>query len=88
MTSRERVIKCIEHQEPDRVPLGGSFRPEIAKKLQEHFGTKDMGKVYDELGIDWRGGLVIAPNNVVQYDVPLKNLLAVYKTAKQVTYPL
>jgi len=28
------------------------------------------------------GGLVIAPNNVVQPDVPLENLLAVYETAK------
>ena len=56
MTPRERIIKCIEHQEPDRVPLGGSFRPEIVKKLQDHFATKDLGKIYDELGIDWRGG--------------------------------
>ena len=30
------------------------------------------------------GGLVIAPNNVVQPDVPLENLLAVYETAKEV----
>ncbi len=30
------------------------------------------------------GGLVIAPNNVVQYDVPLENLLALYETAKEV----
>jgi uroporphyrinogen decarboxylase len=30
------------------------------------------------------GGLVIAPNNVVQFDVPLENLLAVYETAKEV----
>jgi uroporphyrinogen decarboxylase len=30
------------------------------------------------------GGLVISPNNVVQYDVPLENLLAVYDTAKEV----
>jgi uroporphyrinogen decarboxylase len=33
------------------------------------------------------GGLVIAPNNVVQFDVPLENLLAVYETAKEVGCP-
>lgn len=30
------------------------------------------------------GGLVIAPNNVVQHDVPIENLLAVYEMAKSV----
>ena len=29
------------------------------------------------------GGLVLAPNNVVQYDVPLENLLALYETARE-----
>jgi hypothetical protein len=32
-----------------------------------------------------KGGLVIAPNNVVQYDVPLENLLGVYETAKGIS---
>ena len=29
------------------------------------------------------GGLVLMPSNVVQYDVPLENLLAVYETARE-----
>ncbi len=63
MTPRERILKCIGHQEPDRVPLGGSFRPEVNRKLQEHFGVADLGKVYDALGIDWRGGVGMKPSN-------------------------
>ena len=31
-----------------------------------------------------RNGLAIAPNNVVQFDVPLENLLCVYETVKEV----
>jgi len=36
-------------------------------------------------GCGRNGGLVIAPHNVVQYEVPLENLLAVYETAKEVS---
>lgn len=51
MTSRERVIKTLQHEEPDRVPmdLGGSLtNAGIAKKahqkLKEHLGFIDNGK--------------------------------------------
>ena len=40
------------------------------------------------LGTGVGGGLVIGPNNVVQYDVPLENVLALYDTAREITYPL
>lgn len=35
-------------------------------------------------GCGYDNGLVIAPNNVVQFDVPLENLLAVYDTVKEI----
>ncbi|GAH96687.1 unnamed protein product, partial [marine sediment metagenome] len=47
MTSRERVLKALNHQEPDRVPvdLGGSLtNAGIAKKahseLKDYLGLK------------------------------------------------
>lgn len=61
MTPRERVWKSIEHEEPDRVPLAGSFRPEVVERLKQRFGTDDWDEVLDHLGIDWRGGIGMGP---------------------------
>jgi len=44
MTSRERVLKALEHEEPDRVPLdvGGGFSTSISiegyEKLKRYLG--------------------------------------------------
>ena len=56
MTPRERVLRCFEHQTADRVPLNGSFRPEVWVKLREHFGTNDGGVIAEKLGLDFKGG--------------------------------
>jgi hypothetical protein len=50
MTSRERVRACLELRTPDRVPLDGTFRPEVSRKLISHFGTEGEEAVLDELG--------------------------------------
>lgn len=55
MTPRERVLRCLNHQTGDRVPLSGSFRPEIWVKLREHFGTDNTGLITEKLGLDFRG---------------------------------
>ncbi len=53
MNSRERVLKAINHEEPDRVPidLGGSLVTGIMAgalvKLREHLGLDHTVKVYD-----------------------------------------
>jgi hypothetical protein len=54
MTSRERVLKALNHQEPDRVPLdlGGTIVTSIAAttldRLRRHLGLEDQPvKVYD-----------------------------------------
>ena len=52
MTSKERVLTAIAHQEPDRVPIQIYLTPEIQKKLRDHFGVED---VRVPLGIDFRG---------------------------------
>ena len=46
LTSRERVLKSLNHEEPDRVPidLGGNqsgITKSAYKKLIEHLGIKD-----------------------------------------------
>ena len=46
MTSRERVLMAIEHEEPDRVPVCATFVPEIADVLREKYGSGcDLGVV-------------------------------------------
>jgi len=54
MTPRERVLCSLHHQAPDRVPLNGTFRPEVWEALKEHFQTEDSGAIQDSLGIDFR----------------------------------
>ena len=56
MTSRERVLKALNHEEPDRVPLdlGGTFVTGIAAgalhRLRQHLGLEDRRvKVFDLL---------------------------------------
>lgn len=55
MTPRERVLACLEHRPCDRVPLAGSFRPEVWEKLYARFGTRDSEQVTQALGLDFRG---------------------------------
>lgn len=55
MNSKERVIRSIERESLDRIPLcGPEFRPEIWNGLFEHFGTRDKNEVVAKLGIDER----------------------------------
>lgn len=36
MTSRERVLKAINHEQPDRPPIFATLTPHAAKKLSKH----------------------------------------------------
>lgn len=49
MTSRERVLKTFNHEEPDRVPL---FAFSMDPKFVEAFGEGNVAKTYLALGID------------------------------------
>ena len=55
MTPRERVLRCLNHQTADRVPLSGSFRPEVWVELRKYFGTDDGNVINEKLGLDFRG---------------------------------
>ena len=57
LTSRERCIRSILLEEPDRVPLSLNIRPEPYEKLIVELGVEEMGmkghiKVVELLGVD------------------------------------
>ncbi len=54
MKPRERVLKAIEHQEADRIPLDYAGTPETTEKLYRHFGVKDREELIRKLNIDMR----------------------------------
>jgi len=39
MTSKERVLAAINHQQPDRIPIGLRYAPEVEQMLLDHFGA-------------------------------------------------
>ncbi|MBT4484718.1 MAG: hypothetical protein HOC71_13695 [Candidatus Latescibacteria bacterium] len=41
MTSRERVLTALNHEEPDRVPIQVDFTPEAARKLSDYLKLDD-----------------------------------------------
>ena len=72
MTSRERVLCSLGWQEPDRVPIRVYLTPEIAERLRDHFGGRDIREC---LGVDFRGvgpayrGKVREPHDGITYDI-------------------
>jgi uroporphyrinogen decarboxylase len=54
LTSRERILNAIHLKRPDRTPLDGDFRENIWSGLEDYFGTKDVDRIKDELGLDIR----------------------------------
>ncbi len=57
MTSRDRVLCAIHHQEPDRVPLNYLDNPGLRQRLLSHFGLNpgDEESLLSALGVDIRG---------------------------------
>jgi uroporphyrinogen decarboxylase len=57
LTSKERVLTALAHQEPDRVPMDYSANPGIDARLKAHFGLdpRDGAGLRDALGVDFRG---------------------------------
>ena len=54
MNSRQRILAAVGHRQPDRVPIGPSFSPEILQKLQNHLGLDATG-VREWSGNDFAG---------------------------------
>lgn len=53
MTSRERVLAAVAHRQPDRVPIGPSFSPEILRQLRDRLGFHEDREVWDWCGHDF-----------------------------------
>jgi uroporphyrinogen decarboxylase len=55
MTSRERVLKSFNHEEPDRVPIDYLANPGIDARLKTHFGLRadDDEGIRQALGVDF-----------------------------------
>ena len=65
MTPKERVLRAIDHEEPDRVPIHVTFTPQVAQKLRERF---DIGEDVKDAALGtFFGDDMIAV--VPQYDI-------------------
>lgn len=53
MTSRERVLTAVGHRQPDRLPIGPSFSPEILGALRQHLGFEHEDQVWGWSGNDF-----------------------------------
>jgi len=54
MNSKERVLRAIHHQEPDRIPVDFWWSHEMRDKLLRHLNLKDTDQLQDVLGSDIR----------------------------------
>jgi uroporphyrinogen decarboxylase len=52
MTSRERILAAINHQQPDRVPVDICFADELEKKLLQRLGFDRCGQLFEFFGQD------------------------------------
>ncbi|MCX7009512.1 MAG: hypothetical protein NTY53_20085, partial [Kiritimatiellaeota bacterium] len=54
MTSRERVLAALQHQQPDRTPRDFWAEPPTWQRLFAHVGHTDKDKLLDALDVDVR----------------------------------
>ncbi len=72
LTPKERVMLSLNWREPDRPPCQIYLTPEFRRRLEEHFGGRN---VLECLGVDFRGvnpayrGPIKPPRDGVHYDM-------------------
>ena len=54
MTSRERVLAALRHEQPDRTPRDFWAEPPALARLFAHVGHADKDRLLDYLGVDVR----------------------------------
>lgn len=54
MTHKERVIKALNHEEPDRVPFMYRDVPEVRSRLKKDLNLKTDDELFEYLDIDFR----------------------------------
>jgi len=77
MTSKERVLVTLAHEEPDRVPINYSANPGIDGRLKAHFGLDagDSRGLSEALGVDFRGVAAPYTGPKLHQDLPERNVL-------------
>ena len=61
LSSRERVLAALRHEQPDRTPRDFWAEPPALKRLLAHVGLSDKDRLLDSLGVDVRHLDVPAP---------------------------
>ncbi len=54
MNSKQRVLRTLQHEQPDRVPLDGWFTQSSWEAVREHYQERDDERILHKLGIDFR----------------------------------
>ena len=54
MTSRQRTLKAINFEEPDRIPIDNWMVPEITQRCMEYWGCENEEELLAFLGVDVR----------------------------------
>jgi uroporphyrinogen decarboxylase len=74
-------VAALKRQYGDRI----TFHSTLSSQHTLPFGTVEevRAEVRARIRDFQEGGLILAPSNVVQHDVPLQNLLAVYDEIAQ-----
>jgi len=71
MDSRERVMKCLRHEEPDRVPIDFWATREVKAQLLRRFGLDSTEELLCRLDVDFRyigGPRYVGPDLVTRDD--------------------
>ncbi|MCD6509384.1 MAG: hypothetical protein J7L11_03215 [Thermoprotei archaeon] len=66
ISSRERVLRALYHEEPDRVPLDAWFSYPFYVRLRKYLGEKDGEKILKFLGVDVRYTGVAPPSSFLR----------------------
>lgn len=80
-TSRERVLKAVDHKTTDRVPITFDADKEVYRVLHDHFGIGSNEELFDKLHVDtW----FLIPKNFIypesENDKKLKTSIWGYQT--------
>ena len=64
LSSRERVLAALRHEQPDRAPRDFWAEPPALNRLFAHVGHTDKDRLFDSLGVDVRHLEAPAPTEV------------------------
>ena len=80
MTSRERAITAMNHEEPDRIPIDLWVTPETQQRIMDYWGYADWEECLQFLGVDfryWRGSSYVGQQSRVLDDGSVEDLWGV-----------